>query len=83
MKMLKISKPNCGPCTNVANYLHELGISYEELDIKHDPSLIEKYDLSGVPVVILMDDEGKEVYRVSGFDPEEIDTVVKIYNQSK
>lgn len=80
MNIIKLSKPNCRPCTSVAKYLNDRDINYTEYDIKKYPKLIDKYNLTGVPVVILLDGD-KEVVRANYFNPVELDRLIEVYKQ--
>lgn len=76
MKLIKIETNNCMPCKMVGQLLDSTGVEYETKNIATDESVIEKYDIMSVPVVILQDDEGNEVQRVKGFDKEAIEALV-------
>lgn len=81
MKVIKLSKPDCVPCQTVANFLQDNNVEYEEHDIYKEPELVEKYNLMGVPVTILFDDEGNEVQRVVGFNPPQLNELISKLNQ--
>jgi thioredoxin 1 len=69
MKLLKFWKQGCVPCQFVTNILDELEVEYESVNALENEELREKYDIQSVPVLILLDDEGKFVDRVNGYDP--------------
>ena len=80
MELVKLSKNPCGGCILVGNHLNDLGVGYTEVDIFSDQQVNNKfkttsaefraeYNITSVPVLILFDDEGKEVGRVNGFNP--------------
>lgn len=33
MKIIKLEQPNCNPCKMVSNYLNEVGVEYETVDV--------------------------------------------------
>ena len=70
MRLLKFWKQGCVPCRYVSNLLNDLGVTYEEINAMENDELREKYKIQSVPVLILLDDDGNEVERVNGFDPE-------------
>jgi thioredoxin 1 len=69
MKLLKFKKQGCVPCQFVSNILNELNVTYEEIDAIENEDLRLKYDIQSVPVLILLDDNNKEISRVNGYDP--------------
>ncbi|ARC58834.1 Thioredoxin [Bacillus licheniformis] len=81
MKLIKLEQPSCTPCQLVSNYLKEKGIEFEAIDVTVRPEVAAEYGVMGVPVTILLDGEGKEVKRSSGFKPNELDELIfKIEN---
>ena len=75
----KLSKPGCTPCAAISNYI---GLISEELtkadatvtehDITVQTALIDKYAISGVPVLVY-ERNGLEVARLNGLvSPQEI-----------
>jgi thioredoxin 1 len=80
-KLLKISQNRCRPCFMLSNYLNEKGIQHEEALMTDE--LLAKYDLSGVPVLLLLDEDEQELARTVGFDPEnttEVDELISLLN---
>lgn len=75
-RLLKISKNGCVPCQVLSNYLNDKGVIYEELNVSTIPELIETYDITGVPVLILIDDNDQEIDRVVGFNPDAVDELL-------
>lgn len=71
MKLLKLSKPNCLPCVHLSNHLDECGVEYEDVNLLVNPEVAMEYGVMSNPVLILLDDEGKEVDRVLGFSLED------------
>jgi thioredoxin 1 len=69
MKLLKFKKQGCVPCQFVSNILNELNVPYEEIDAIENEELRLRYDIQSVPVLILLDDNNKEIGRVNGYDP--------------
>ncbi|KAA6446718.1 MULTISPECIES: thioredoxin family protein [Bacillus] len=78
MKLIKLEQPSCTPCQLVSNYLKEKGIEFEAIDVTERPEVAAEYGVMGVPVTILLDKEGNEVTRSSGFKPEDLDKIVEI-----
>ena len=76
MRILKLEQPGCTPCTFVSNFLNEKGVEFEVVDVTEQPEVASEYGVMGVPVTILLDEEGKEVQRSVGFNPEQLENIV-------
>lgn len=64
LKLVKIKKTVCPQCTLLDIMLQASGIEPNEtLNVDDDESLIEKYDLQGVPV-LLFEKDGEIVDRI-------------------
>lgn len=68
----KLSKPNCRPCAAISNYLTEIapqneqaGAVVSEHDVMVEKALLEKYEITGVPVLVF-ERNGMEVARLNG-----------------
>lgn len=60
----------------VSGYLDSKEVAYEEYDIMKNTDLAVKYGIMSVPVVILLDDEDKEIGRSNGFNPPELEQLI-------
>ena len=77
MKLVKLFKNQCNPCEMVSNYLKDNGVEpHEQHNIMEDMNSAIKYGVMSVPVLILLDDEGNEVQRSTGFKPNEIEQLI-------
>lgn len=68
----KLSKPGCQPCAAISHYLESMTDMLAEAeaevishDIAEEPELIDKYGVTGVPVLIY-ERNGVEVTRLTG-----------------
>ncbi|MGG0773838.1 thioredoxin domain-containing protein [Bacillus rugosus] len=77
MKLIKLEQPNCNPCKMVSNYLEESNIQFETVDVTQEPEVAARFGVMGVPVTILLSDQGEEVKRSIGFKPHELDELLK------
>ena len=77
MRLIKLEQPNCHPCTMVANYLEHVNIQFETVDVTQEPEVAARFGVMGVPVTILLSDQGEEVNRSVGFKPNELDELLK------
>ena len=75
MKILKFSASWCQPCKMLAKTLEGMEVPYEitEIDIDDQPEQAGKYQVRGVPTMVLVDDKGAVVSRLVG-----LQTAVKI-----
>jgi thioredoxin 2 len=66
--------PWCGPCRMVSPVVEQMGRDYAgrlkvvKLDIDNAPALAARYDVQGIPLLVVMKD-GREVDRVVGAVP--------------
>ncbi len=72
----------CGPCTAVAPLVDKIAIDYEDkikvakINTDENPELAAQFSVMSIPILILLK-EGKEVGRVTGFNPGPIQDMVK------
>lgn len=69
MKILKFSASWCGPCKQLAFMLAslgDLGVPVQEVDVDENAELTAQYEIRGVPTMVLLDDEDKELGRLVG-----------------
>ncbi|MES5057052.1 thioredoxin family protein [Bacillus velezensis] len=76
MRLIKLEQPNCNSCKMVSNYLNNAGVEYETVDVTQKPEVAAQYGVMGVPVTVLLSDQGEEVKRSIGFKPDELDTLI-------
>jgi thioredoxin 1 len=76
MKLLKLYQPNCRPCVFVENFLQDRGVEYQSINVQEEPEAAVEFGIMSTPVVVLCDDEGKEVKRSSGFNPPELENLI-------
>lgn len=69
MKLIKLSATWCGPCKMLSKTLEEVDISkYQlvEIDVDQQRDIAMKYNIRGVPVLVIEDDNGNELRRTVG-----------------
>lgn len=66
--LIKRTVPRCPACQMTALQLDGEGIKYDVIDITEQPEAIEKYDLTGVPVLLIDKPDGERI-RLDGFQP--------------
>lgn len=76
MRLIKFETVNCTPCKMVDSLLNSKNIKPEVLEVTENMEYAESLGVSSVPVLILFDDNDKEVSRVLGFKPAEIDKLI-------
>ena len=68
-KIIVISKPNCGACMLVKNLFDNEEIPYESINGVDNLDIVVAYDVMSFPVTILLDENGEELDRITGYDP--------------
>jgi thioredoxin 1 len=69
MKIYKFQATWCNPCKMLSKTLENVGLNGHELvevDIDENAELTKQYNIRGVPALVMVDDEGKEVRRLVG-----------------
>lgn len=70
MKALKFEASWCQPCKMMTKVMEDAGdkitTPVEKIDIDENMELAKQYGIRGVPTLVLVDDEGKEIKRQSG-----------------
>ncbi|MEC2307740.1 thioredoxin family protein [Bacillus atrophaeus] len=77
MRLIKLEQSNCNPCKMVSNYLKQANIQFETVDVTQEPEVAARFGVMGVPVTILLSDQGEEVKQSIGFKPDELDKLVR------
>jgi thioredoxin-like negative regulator of GroEL len=54
----------------ISNAKDKISIPIEEIDIDQNMEAVKKYNIRGVPVLILADDDGTEIDRMTGMADE-------------
>jgi thioredoxin 1 len=70
MKALKFEASWCQPCKMLTKIMEDaadkITTTVEKVDIDENMELAKQYGIRGVPTMVLVDDEGKEIKRQSG-----------------
>lgn len=71
MKLLKIGASWCGPCQTMNKRLKDFNICdviHYDVDNEDEEttSIVEKYKIRNIPVMVLVDDDGNELKRWNG-----------------
>ena len=74
MKLLKFYASWCGPFKGLSMFINgakdKISIPIEEIDIDENMDAVKKYNIRGVPVLILAEDDGTEIDRMTGMADE-------------
>ena len=70
MKAFKFEASWCQPCKNMSRVLdgikEQLTVPVEAIDIDENADMAKQYAIRGVPTMVLVDSDGKEVKRKVG-----------------
>lgn len=81
MKILYFSAAWCGPCRSLAPIMESLAdkIEYEKIDVDANQDLSVKYSVRSIPALVLVDDAGNELRRLTG--AKQADTILNFYQE--
>lgn len=81
MKILYFSAAWCGPCRSLAPIMESLAdkIEYEKIDVDANQDLSVKYNVRSIPALVLVDDAGNELRRLTG--AKQADTILNFYQE--
>lgn len=84
MKVIKLYKNGCVPCTQVTDFLNREAIEHESFDAFNEGAEIAmKEGIMSVPYLMLVDDKGNTVFSVKGFNESELQKFKQQYTQLK
>lgn len=66
MKLLKFSAEWCQPCKQMEKTLKNVQIEYTEIDVEREPEKALMFGIRGVPTMVILGDDQKEVSRKVG-----------------
>lgn len=67
MKLLKFQSDWCAPCKVQTTMMHGFNkCPVEEINIEHGDERVSQHNIKSVPTLILVNEDGKELWRKSG-----------------
>jgi thiol-disulfide isomerase/thioredoxin len=85
MQVLYFTAPWCAPCKMfkpiVETASGELGVNINYINVDYDASFAERYSVTSVPTLIILDGQGQVAYRNSGVMSK--DQLSRVLNQFK
>lgn len=70
LTLIKRSTPMCPDCNRMQFILENEGIKFDTIDIAVDKDAVDKYELKGVPVLLI--DSNESQIKLNGIQPIEI-----------
>ena len=85
MTVVYFSAPWCGPCKMFKPVLQEvarnMGIVINDVNVDYDAAYTQKYNITSVPTLIILNDQGDTLFRNSGVMSK--DQLIKTFTQFK
>lgn len=77
--ILQFSTSFCNPCQQAKRYVKSIGAEDKivYIDVIENEALVSEYKIKNLPTFILLDFDGKEVERFTGFDKAKIDRLLE------
>ena len=85
MKILKFYSPCCGQCKVVAKEFkdHPIDVPVKDINVMENPEVADKYNVKGLPTILLLNDDGEVVKTWHGIVKSEvINNKVKEYGKT-
>ena len=82
MKVMKFYSPCCGQCKVVAKEFkdHPIDAPVKDINVMENPEVADKYNVKGLPTILLLNDEDEVVETWHGIVKSEvINSVIKEY----
>lgn len=80
-KIIKFATEDCTYCKMVNGFLDshkdDIKVEIETTSPFDNPDLAIKYEVMSIPVLVLVDEEGNEISRTKGFNPEQLEQIIK------
>lgn len=77
-KLIKFGASWCAPCKSASKFLSQFDPeTYQEVDITEDEDLAVKFGIKNIPTFVLLNVNGDEVDRFTGFNPSQIKQAIE------
>lgn len=85
MKLLKFYATWCGPCKALEQQLKEFDMyNIQSIDIDKDEKTSNDFNVRGIPLLVLVDDENNELWRkAGGITVKELENELSPFNKQK
>ena len=79
MKILKFFTDTCMTCRMLSKILDKIDVEVKSINAEDDLQKVDEYGLCTTPTLVFLDDEGKEVNRITGpTSQNKIEEILKI-----
>ena len=77
-KLIKFGATWCVPCKQATEFLSKnfTKDQYEDVDVSSNESLSKHFDIHNIPTFVLVNCNGDEVLRFTGYKPDEIKNAI-------
>lgn len=77
MTLMKFEQHKCNPCEAMQAYLETTGVPVTRINVEEHPDMAVEWKIRAAPTLIMLDAEGREVKRISGYSRSAVVEMVK------
>lgn len=77
-RIVKFERHGCNPCIAVGNYLDDLGVDYETINVEENVDKAIEFQVMSTPITFVLNEENEIIKRSRGYNPEELDEMAEL-----